>query len=401
MNMSTAPKNSKWRKGLLWVIFLIMLGIFLQHIPGTYTIDDFQDDYELTSPEGIALLALSDASLSAELYFKTAKRHRISRHAEILVPDDTRLWVSAETVPYVQDNEVILKPSALTIHASRPLTFIYRYVTVARAKTLYVDPEAAEAKVKAIGHYRVLSALATAYRYKRQKAVKRDYKIPDFARVDFQANFLPDHELKTIEGFSLSTGSEPGRLWLQDAVWRDQRWEQGTLQLFLPFSDLHPLINQLLSTVIPEKIELGDVVDLRLDRIHHLKFTENFLDLHVEGRVAYAKSKAVTNMFYPSFKSHLGIQFQFPEQVPLEDAEASVELKNIYSLDFNRSHPLFDKMVRNLARDYRKDARAGFNVKNEFPGIIDLPGQLFIDHLKIQGDENGFPQLDMRLHLRP
>ena len=92
--MSTAPKNSKWRKGLLWVIFLIMLGIFLQHIPGTYTIDDFQDDYELTSPEGIALLALSDASLSAELYFKTAKRHRISRRIRCRVHGRSLLWLA-------------------------------------------------------------------------------------------------------------------------------------------------------------------------------------------------------------------------------------------------------------------------------------------------------------------
>lgn len=398
--MASEKKRSTCRK-LVWFTLWILILAGLEYVPGTYTIDDFQDDYELTSPEGIALLALSDASLNADLYFATATRHRISRNAEILVPDDTRLQVSATTVPFIQDGEVILRPSSLLIQSDRPLTFIYRFVTVARAKTLRIQPGDPEAKVKAVGHYRVLSALATAYRYKRQKAVKRDYKIPDFARVDFQANFLPDHELKTIEGLSLSTGSEPGRLWIKDAVWREPHWEQGTLQLFLPFSDLNPLINQLLSTVIPEKIELGDAVDLQLDRIHHLKFTENFLDLHLEGRVAYAKSKAVTNMFHPSFKSHLGIQFEFPEQVPLEDAEASVELKNIYTLDFNRSNPLFDKMVRNLARDYRKDARVSFHVKNEFPQILDLPGQLFIDHLKIQGDENGYPQLDMLLKLQP
>lgn len=399
--MNPTPSATKAHRRLMWLVYLGVAGILLQHVPGTYTIDDFQDDYEPDAPEAIGLLALSDASLNAELFFESAKRHRISRHAEIVVPAGTLLRVSAETTPFTIDGEVILRPSALEIHASRPLTFIYRRVTVARAKLLRIDPEDPEMRVKAVGQYRVLSALATAHRYERQKAVRRDYQVPDRARVNFTANFRPDHEMTSPQGFTLATGSDPGTLRLTGARWQDGTWQAGQLILSLPFSDPDPLMDQLLQTLLKDPIPLGDAVKLEVEKIHGLTFSDNLLDLYVEGRVRYAKSQTVSDMFHPSFNCHLGIAFELPEQVALEEAEASVALKNIYDLDLNRSHPFFDKMVRNLARSYRDEARVDFSVKASFPEISTLPGRLFIDRFRLRGDAQGYPQLELRLQFLP
>ncbi|MGA0332430.1 MAG: hypothetical protein ACO3N7_00405 [Kiritimatiellia bacterium] len=396
-----SEKKKNFRKILTWAVLLGALGFGLEHLPGRYTLDDFEDDYEPASPEGIALLALSEVRLEARLGFDRETRHRISRHAEIVVPAGATLEVRASMVPEMEDGEVIARPRTLDLVSDKELTFIYRFVTVASARTLRINPQDPEARVQAVGRYRVLSALATAYRYRRQKTLRRDYKLPDWAELGFQAGILPEHEIRTEEGYSLFTGSQPGKLRISQAEWREGRWQAGTAEVSLPFSDLDPLMEQLLRDVMPDPIALGDLVDLRIDKIHQLTFRENFLDLHVKGRVSYAKSQTVTDVFQPSFTSHLGIAFELPEQVPLEEAVGAVELRNIYSLDFNRSNPIFDRMLRNLARKYREDARAEFRVKNEFPRISEFPGTFVIDQLLIQGDENGFPQLRARFKLLP
>lgn len=398
--MTLKPKR-RWIRLLEWILLLILFGAGLQHIPGTYTIDDFQDDYELTSPEGIALLALSDASLSGEVYFEEAVRHRISRNAEIEVPAGSTLRVQATTVPYVEKEEVILKPATLKITSDKPLTFIYRFVTVATAQTLRIQEGDPEMKVKAIGQYKLLSALATAHRYQRQKTVRRDYKIPTRARMDFKANFRPEHEIQPLEGVSLLTGTESAKLELKNAVWEKDSWQEGDLQIFIPIADPAPTVNQLLESVIPSEIELGGSFAVKLERFHSIQFSENFLELYVDGRFNYAKSKKITGMFNPSFTAHLGIQFHLPEQTLLQDAQIGVELTNIYSLDFNRSNPMFDKMARGMVRKYRDEAAFSFNVREEAPEILQLPGDLFVDSLMLRGNEEGNPVLILNMQLTP
>ena len=396
-----SQNSSKPKRILFWTLLLICIGYGLQHIPGSYTIDDFDDDYELTSPEGIALLAISDASLSAECYFKQATRHRISRNAEILVPADSTLKISASTVPYIKDDEVILKPESLLITSNRPLTFIYRFVTVAKAKTLQIDPEDSERKVKAVGQYKVLSALATAYRYKRQKEVRRDYLLPTEASLDFEAHFYPDHEIDAAAGISVTTGNEPGYFRLRDAEWKNDTWQKGQLNISLPFADLEPSINQLLKNKFSEELEIGGALDLKIEKIHNVKFTDNFLDLYVEGRITYANSSRISKIFHPSFKTHLGIKFELPSQTLLQDARLKVSLANIYSLDFNRSNPIFDKMARDILRAKRNEAAIELEVKNKLPEIAKLPGDLFVQTLNIKGDTHGYPALELELLFIP
>ncbi len=395
------PKASKPKQLLFWTLLIICIGFGLQHIPGSYTIDDFDDDYELTSPEGIGLLAISDASLVAECYFKETTRHRISRNAEILVPANSTLQVSASTVPYIENDEVILKPTTLLITSDNPLTFIYRFVTVAKANTLEIHPDDPQHKVKAVGQYKVLSALATAYRYKRQKAVRRDYKIPTEATLDFEANFYPDHEIKALEDLSVTTGSEPGKFVLKNATWKNETWQSGKLHISVPFSDLEPSVNQLLKNELPNEVEVGGALDLKIEKIHNLNFKDNFLDLYVEGRITYANSSRVSKIFNPSFKTHLGITFDFPEKTWLQDAKLGVSLTNIYALDFNRSNPIFDKTARSILRKKRDEASVHLNVKDALPEIAQLPGDVYVETLNIKGDANGYPALELEILFTP
>lgn len=384
-------------------LLLALICVALQHIPGSYTIKDLQDDYERTSPEGTALLALSDASLSAELFFRDPTLHRISRNAEIRVPADTHLTVHASTFPYAENDEVILKPATLYITSDRPLTFIYRRVTVANARLLRIRPDDPEARVQAVGHYRILSALFTAHRYHRQKKSKRDYKLPTEATVDFSAHFYPDHEIQGGESLSVFTGNDPGSILLRDAYWSGQVWQKGRLNLTMPFSDLEPAVNQLLKDHLPSKVDLGGFVDLSIQRIHTLTFSENFLDLHVEGKMGYANSTRVTHIFHPGFNSHLGIEFTLPEQIPLRDARIGVSLKNIFSLDFNRSNPVFDKIARDMARKYRENAKIFLNLEQKLPEIVRFPGNLFVEKMEILGDAGGNPvfKLSLRIASKP
>ncbi|WFB36501.1 hypothetical protein P3T73_01840 [Kiritimatiellota bacterium B12222] len=398
--MASGKKSSK---NIIFkrIVIALVICAGLEYVPGKYTIDDFEDDYEIGSPEGIALLALSDAQVDGKLYFKEAARHRISRNAEIVIPADTYLTLHATTHPYVEADEVILRPSSLVLRSDRALTFIYRFVTVARAKTMRIHPEDPEQRVQAIGQYRIISALCTAYRYQRQKEVRREYKIPNWAQLDFDANFLADHELKTAQGYALSTGSTPGHLKIQNAVWIQNRWQSGSLDLRLPFSDLEPLVNKLLFFEFPENLELGSTLDIQLFKIYDILFNENNLELNVDGKLNYAKSSKVTNVFHPSFKAKLGIAFEFPQNQLLQDAQMGVYLSNVYSLDFNRSNLVFDKIARKLVRKHRKDASYFVKLIDEFPEIMTLPGQLFIEKMMLSGDENGYPHFECLFQILP
>jgi hypothetical protein len=396
-----AQKTSKPKRFLFWILLVICIGYGLVHVPGTYTIDDFLDEYELNSPEGIALLALSDVSLSATLYFENETRHRISRNAEVLVPADTTLQASTSMIPFIRDEEVVARPKTLILSSDQPLTFVYRFVTVAKANTLEIQPNDPEEKVKAIGHYTVLSALATAYRYKRQKELSRDYQAPTRSRMSLNAKVLPNHEIKTEDGYRLFTGSKPCSLVIENAQWIEGTWQRGSLTLALHLADLNPLIAQLVNDLFPEKIEVGGILDLKVKEITNLRFTENFLSLYVKGSLGSAQSKRMANIFTPSFKSHLGIQFNFPRDILLSEAKAGVELKNIYSLDFNRSNPVFDKYIRDLARSYREEAQVSWDLGKEFPILNDLPGQIYIEQFGLTGDEQGFPTFEAHFELKP
>lgn len=396
-----SAKTKKTLRGFFWIFLIVCMGFGLENFPGSYVIEDFQDEFELTSPEGIALLALEEVSLQAEMFFKEAARHRISRNAEIRVPAGATLNVSAKMVPYIIDNEVVTRPNNLLITSNQPLTFIYRFVPIAKTKTLKVDPDSPDQKVKVVGQYKILTAIMNIHRYQRQKAVKRDYKIPEHAKLDFKAETRPNHEIKTHDGYSVFTGAEPGVLSIENALWKSGRWESGRLSLSLTFADLDPLIDQLMKTFLREPLELGSVFHLNLNRIYDLQFSNNFLTLQVDGTLSPSNSKRMANMFHPSFTSDLGIAFSFPENVPVHKAKAGIGLDKIYSMDFNRNNPLFDKTIRNIARKYKEDANQTWDLGKEFPILLDLPGTFIIETMELDGNENGYPALKAEFKITP
>jgi len=395
----SSEKKKKWIRRLKGLLFLVFVGICLQNIPGSYTIDDFQDDYEVNSPEGIALLALSDVTVNAEIFFKEKARHRINRHAEIVVPAGVTLKASASAVPFVEGDEVVARPKTLELTSDKPLTFIYRNVTLATAKRLAIDPEDPTEKVKVIGKYKVLTALATLHRYKRQKAVKRDYKVPSSTTLSIQAHVLPNHKITTPQGYSLDTGPQPGLLSVKDAVWNQGRWQAGYLSLSLHFSDLNPLIDQLVERLFPKEFELGKRFKVKVLRIYNLSLSQNFVRLYVDGTLTSATSSWVSHIFNPSFQTQLGVQFIFPENTLLSEAEATIQLKNIFSLDFNRSNILFDKYARGVARSYRQKASKTWDLSEEFSVLTELPGTVYMDRFQLNGDEQGHSSLDVQLRV--
>jgi|GEM_PF-1750102 len=396
-----AQNISKPKRILFWILLLACIGYGLEHVPGSYTIEDFQDEYELSSPEGIALLALSDVSLDSELYFEESARHRISRNAEIVVPAGTTLQASATMVPVILNGKVVAGPNELLLTSNKPLTFIYRFVTVAKAKTLKIYPDDPEKKVKAIGHYKLLTALATGYRYKRQKEVRKEYEIPKRASLNFRANVLPNHQIITDEGYSIVTGSKPGALLVEGATWSENRWQQGSISLSLSFSDINPLVDQLVTDLLPDSFELGDLFKLKVKQVYDLQVTQNHLTLYVKGSLTSANSKRMANIFNPSFQTHLGIQFTLPKERPISEAQVGIELKNIYSLDINRSNPVFDKMVRDVIRTYRDDAKVTWGLGKEFPILNELPGTFFVQSIELNGNEKGFPTLEALIEIQP
>jgi len=399
--MPAKPRTS--RKGRIgrWIVLVALTAVLLENIPGTYVIDDAQDEFELDSWEGVGLLAVASASVEAELFFDRPTRHRISRNAEILVPADTRLTFQASMIPTVEEGEAVARPHDGDILSDRPLTFIYRGVTVARANRLRMREVDGEQKLQAVGRYRVLSALLTAHRYHRQKKVRRDYQAPHTAKVDFTAEFHPDHTLEFGEGLTLRTGASPGTLRVRNAHFDQGEWVAGTLDLDLRFGDPEALVNRLMKDLLPKRFDLGGAFAVELKKIHHIVFTENHLDLHLDGRLTSANSSRLENLFHPGFRAHLGIAFDLPENSLLTDSHIGIELKNIHSLDFNRSNPLLDKSLRSLARAHRKEAATEFRFAEEIKELHDLPVRIFVHHSRITGTEDGGPILQMKLGVLP
>jgi hypothetical protein len=336
-------------KHLFYLLLLILLAWGLQNIPGTFSLDDIEEAFEVGSLEGRAFLSLGRCDVKAELYFAEPARHRISRNAELLVPADTWLIMSGTMIPAKEGEEVVLRPGELELRSDRPLTFIYRQVTVARSKHLRTNEEGT---LQAVGHYQALSALRTAYRYQRQREIRRDYQIPT----------------------------------------------EASLALSVELIELEPLVNSLLGDTIPSTFDLGSVFEIKLERIHHLLFSENHLDLHVDGNLHSAQSRRVSQMFQPGFRARLAVDFHLPREQPLSESEIGVSLRNIHTIDLNHSNPIFDKTIRDLARSYREQARILVDIAEEFPEISEWPGELFIKQLAIdQGEQN---DAVLNLHLR-
>ncbi|MDA3875115.1 MAG: hypothetical protein PF795_14295 [Kiritimatiellae bacterium] len=337
------------KKHLIGLLFLILLGVGLQNIPGTYTLDEIDERVELDSLEGKALMSLGRTEVDAAFYFKQPTRHRISRNAELQVPADTRLTLHGVMLPEREDGEIVLKPDSLELRSDRPLVFIYRNVTVARARLLRTDEEGT---LRAVGYYQLLSALRTGSRYQRQREIRRDYQIPT----------------------------------------------EASMNLSVQLKELEPMVNTLLGDSIPDSFDLGSLFRVQLNRFHHLQFSDNHLDLHVDGKVHSAQSKRVSQVFSPSFRARLGVDVQLPREQLLSDAAVGVSLKQIHTLDFNRSNPVFDKMIRDLARSYRDEARIEFHIAEEVPEIAQWPGELFIEDFNLRGEKEDDAEMQLRIH---
>lgn len=390
------PRKARWGRR---TVLLAVLGFVLENIPGTYVIDEAQDEFDLDSYEGIGLLAVAAAEVDAELYFQEPALHRVSRNARIRVPADTRLTVSASMVPRVEAGEVVARPDYGEIRSNRPLTFIYRGVTVARANVLRMRDTEEGPKLQAAGRYRVLSALLTAHRYHRQKEVKRDYQPPATASMDFIARLHPEHELDFGQGLRLRTGPEPGTLRLEGARFEHGEWTAGILDLDLRFGNPQDLVNGLLARLLPEPIDFGGSFGLSIEHIHEIVFSENQLDLRVHGRMRPSGSNTLGGMFHPSFKGRLSIGFELPRDELLRDSTARLWLKNIHSLDFNRSPPVLDKMLRSALRAKREEAEAAFHFGEDLEELEEIPVEIFVHDSRIDGTPEGGPALRMRLEV--
>ncbi|MCH8527740.1 MAG: hypothetical protein LAT79_11405 [Kiritimatiellae bacterium] len=337
------------RKAQFRLIVLALSGLALQNIPGTYVLEEIEERVDLESPVGRAMSSLGKTEVNGRFYFSEPARHRISRNAEIEVPADTTLTLRAVMVPYLQGDEWILEPAELTVEADRPLVFIYRRVTVARARTLTLNENG---RLEAVGYYQVLSALRTAYAYERQREIRRAYEVPAEARVS----------------------------------------------LSLALTDLEPLVNHLLGDMIPNEFDLGSLFEVRLSRLHHLQFTDNHLDLHVDGTLRSGRSQRVTRVMQPSFRSRLGVDVHLPHEQMLTDAEFGVSLRNIHTFNFSGLNPIFDKLIRDTVRSYRDQARVLFSVSEDFPEALDWPGTLFIEDFRLRGDGGDDAEILLRIH---
>lgn len=327
---------------------LVLLGFALQNIPGRYTLDDIEERVETESPGGKALKSLGRIEVEAALYFKEPARHRISRNAELQVPSDTRLTLRGAMLPEREDGEIVLRPHTLELRSDRPLVFIYRNVTVARARLLLLDREGT---LRAVGYYQVLSLLRTASRYQRQREIRRDYQAPD----------------------------------------------EASARLSAELNELEPMVNSLLGDAIPDSFDPGSVFRVQLDRFHHFQFLENQLDFKVDGTLRSAQSKRVSKVFHPGFRAHLSVEIDLPREQFLAGAGIGVSVKQIHTLDFSGLNPVFDKRVRDLARSYRDDARVRFLIAEEFPEISDWPGELFIEEFSLRGDGEDSAEVNVRI----
>jgi hypothetical protein len=340
------------RRGLItafWIFLLTALGFALQNIPGTYLIEEIDERIPVDSPAGQALEALERIEIHGTLYFEDAARHRISRNAEIDVPEDTWITLTGKMIPLRGGGEWILRPDELELVSDRPLLFIYREVTVARANHLRLNEAG---RLEAIGHYQALSALWTGHRYQRQRLVRRDFKIPAMAGLD----------------------------------------------LSVVLSGLEPMVNGMLHETIPSSFDLGSVVELKIDRLHHFLFSENHLDLHVDGTLSSAQSRRVARVIQPSFRSRLGVDLHLPAGQFLHDAELGVSLRNVHTFNISGLNPIFDKLIRDQLRARRDRAHVLFSVREEYPDVLDWPGELFFDEFVLQGEEED--RAELRINAR-
>jgi hypothetical protein len=390
------PKRKRLRNLILFLGLLLLL----ENVPGTYTLKDAQDEFDLDSWEGIALLALSSVDLNAELYFEGQTLHRISRNAEILAPAGTTLMARASMVPLVEENEVVARPQTALLTADKPLTFIYRGVTVARAKTLRMKVGDPQHRIEAVGRYRVISALFTSYRYHRQKKVRRDYQEPTRAKLNLTAEIAPHHQISFLKEYHVATGSEPGTLSIENAHYDRGNWTAGQVNLTASLSNPEVWLAPMLSTLIPNRFELGRIFEVELRKLHNIRFSDNALDLYIDGALTSANSQRVENVLQPSFQANLGIAFDLPSHILLHEAEAEVSVKKIRNIDFNNSNPIFDNSIRSIARNYREKAKARVNLGEEFPELLELPVRIFVHHLRISGAEDGGPVVTLSAEIR-
>lgn len=394
--MSTPSSKQKWFIRLLITGCVLLL---LEFLPGAYTIDDFQDEWDLDSPEGLALLALEDLELEADLEFDRPTRQRISRNAELLVPEGTRLSLKASMTPMVIDDEAVARPRTWELRSSKYMTFVYRGVTVARAKRMQIRSDDPELRVRAIGTYRVLTALATAHRYHRQKEIRRAYEVPDRAVVNADARFLPNHDLAISETTTITTGEIPSRLEFLDLTWDGNRWSSGRLELELSLADPEPVLNDIASEELSEPIELGGVLAMKFRRLHALTLEEDRLFIHLDGSITSANSKTIEGIFDPSFEARLEFAFSFPEGQTLEEATLGARLKQIHTFDINRSNNLLDKSVRNIARGYRDELDVSYVLAQELPDHPAIPRNLTFDRFGFVGTKTGALLLDIQAHI--
>ena len=391
-------RRRKWGRRLLVAGAILLL---LENIPGSYRIEDAQDEFDLDSWEGLALLAVEEAELGATLRFDRRVRHRISRNAELVVPAGTTLAARATTRPFVEDGEVVLRPRTAELTADKSLVFIYRGVTIAKARTLRTRPDDEDFGVRVVGRYRVLTALWTAHRYHRQREVRRDYQPPDFAFVDFSARFRANHAVSIPEGPDISTGAEPGHLDIRGARFVNGRWTGGRLDVNLPLANPEAWINDQLAVLALDPVDLGGVFALAIKRVRHLMFSTNRIDLHVDGRLTSANSATVRDVIKPGFTADLVVGVEVTEDVPLREATARVYLERIRGIDLNNSNVLLDKGIRNLARRYRDKAEARFAFAEALDEIPELPRGIHLHWLRVEGSDTQSPVLRLRAGIRP
>ncbi len=387
--MSTGAR--RWLRRLLVTALVIVV---LEHIPGRYTIEEAEDDYELDAWEGIALLAMESLEVNGTLYFAEPARQRISRNAELVVPAGATLKVDAWAQPFVEHDEVILRAERGELRSDKPLTFIYRGVTVARAKILRTREDDPSRRLQAIGQYRVISALATSYRYHRQKKVRRAYKQPARAEVEVHARIRPGHELVFPDDLTLQTGSEPGFVRIKGLKFDQDQFTAGTLALSLSLANPEDSLNAQLGALIPNEFELSESMSVKLNRIHDLRFNQNRIDLRVDGRVT------LSSAFKPSFTSDLGVDLQLPQKVSLNDAEIGIGLASVRDLDINRSNPLFDKMVRGAVRSRKEELGVLVHLGEEIPEISEWPAFLFVNRFVLEASSDGGPRLTLDAEVR-
>lgn len=394
--MDASEKRCRWfrRAGITAAVLLL-----LEFFPGAYTIEDFQDEWDLESPEAAVLMAVEELRLDTVMEFDRPTRQRISRNAELLVPADTTLTLQASMVPLIEEEEAVAKPRTWELRSSRPLIFVYRGVTVARAKRMSIRADDEKREVRAIGMYRVLSALATAHRYHRQREVRRDYQAPDRALLNSSLRFRTSQTIP-LENVELKTGSSPGHLRMTGFQWEDGSWTGGSLALDIRIADLEGTLAALAANALSEATDFG-ILALKFDRLHTLTILTNRLRVFLNGSITSANSSTVEHMFDPSFQAELEVGFRFPSGQTLESAELEVYLAQIHSFDINRSNTLLDKAVRNLLRNQRDKASADISLAEELPDHPAIPRNFLFEEFGFTGLENGEVVLSIRGSIPP